>query len=117
MSRWGLYEYTVMPFGLTNAPATFQRLMNDVLRENLDDFVTVYLDDILIFSKSDDEHARHLQWVLGKLREHGLFAKRTKCAFGLDSVEYLGHVVTAERISPDTAKIEAITTWPEPTDV
>lgn len=117
MSRWGLYEYTVMPFGLTNAPATFQRLMNDVLRENLDDFVTVYLDDILIFSKSDDEHARHLQWVLGKLREHGLFAKRTKCAFGLDSVEYLGHVVTAEGISPDPAKIEAITTWPVPTDV
>ena len=117
MSRWGLYEYTVMPFGLTNAPATFQRLMNDVLRENLDDFVTVYLDDILIFSKSDDEHVRHLQWVLGKLREHGLFAKRTKCAFGLDSVEYLGHVVTAEGISPDPAKIEAITTWPDPTDV
>ena len=117
MSRWGLYEYTVMPFGLTNAPATFQRLMNEVLREHLDDFVTVYLDDILIFSKSDDEHARHLQWVLGKLREHGLFAKRTKCAFGLDSVEYLGHVVTAEGISPDPAKIEAITTWPAPTDV
>ena len=117
MSRLGLYEYTVMPFGLTNAPATFQRLMNDVLRENLDDFVTVYLDDILIFSKSDDEHARHLQWVLGKLREHGLFAKRTKCAFGLDSVEYLGHVVIAEGISPDPAKIEAITTWPDPTDV
>ena len=60
MSRWGLYEYTVMPFGLTNAPATFQRLMNEVLRDHLDDFVTVYLDDILIFSRSDEEHAKHL---------------------------------------------------------
>ena len=117
MSRWGLYEYTVMPFGLTNAPATFQRLINDVLHEHLDNSVTVYLDDILIFSKSDDEHARHLQWVLGKLREHGLFAKCTKCAFGLDGVENLGHVVTAEGISPNRAKIEAITTWPDPTDV
>ena len=71
----------------------------------------------MIFSKSDDEHARHLQLVLGKLREHGLFAKCTKCAFGLDHAENLGHMVTAEGILPNPAKIEAITTWPEPTDV
>ena len=96
----------MVPFGLTNAPATFQRHMNNVLHEHLDGFVTVYIDDILIFLKYDDEHGRHLQWVLGNLREHGLLAKRTNCALRLDSVEYLGHVVTAEVILPDPMKIE-----------
>ena len=105
-----------MPFGLMNAPATFQRLMNDVLREHLDEFCTVYLDDILIFSPDDATHAEHLAWVLAQLRKHGLFAKRSKCAFGLDSVEYLGHVVHGAGISADPAKIEAITTWPRPSN-
>ena len=84
-----------MPFGLTNAPATFQRLMNTVLKEVLDVFCTVYLDDILVFSKNIQDHATHLRWVFGRLRENGLKAKLAKCAFGLSSVDYLGHVISA----------------------
>ena len=78
-SRWGLYEFVVMPFGLCNAPATFQRLMNTVLRDHLDEFVTVYLDDILVFSPDVETHETHLRWVLTQLRKHKLQAKRSKC--------------------------------------
>ena len=76
---YGLYEYTVMSFGLTNAPATFMRLMNSVFMEYLDKFVVVYIDDILVYSKSEEEHAEHLRLVLSKLREHKLYAKFSKC--------------------------------------
>lgn len=82
-SRFGLYEYTVVPMGLCNAPATFQRIMNDVLREHLDVFVTIYLDDILVFSKNPDDHEKHLRWVFAQLRKHQLKVKLSKCAFGL----------------------------------
>lgn len=92
-SRWGLYEYTVLPFGLMNAPATFQRLMDSVLKENLDIFATVYLDDILIFSRTPEEHEAHIRWVLQQLRSNHLHAKRKKSAFGLDQLSYLGHVI------------------------
>ena len=78
-SGFGLFEYTVVPFGLCNAPAPFQRLMHDVLRQNLDKFVTVYLDDILVFSQSAKEHETHLRWVFQQLRRHHLQAKRRKC--------------------------------------
>lgn len=83
-SRWGLFEFVVMPFGLCNAPATFQRLMNTVFRQHLDEFVTVYLDDILVFSPDPATHVEHLRWVLTQLRKHSLFAKRSKCHVGLE---------------------------------
>ena len=82
-SHFGLFEYTVLPFGLCNAPSTFQRLMNEVFQDKLDIFVTVYLDDILVFSANPAEHDKHLRWVFSQLRKHGLKAKLKKCAFGL----------------------------------
>lgn len=113
-TRYGLYEYLVMPFGLCNAPATFQRLMNDIFRDHLDVFVLVYLDDILIFSRTLADHQRHLRIVLEALRLHRLFCKRIKCLFGRSSMEFLGHDVSADgiRVSPD--KQAAIRDWPTP---
>ena len=81
VTRYGLYECTVMPFGLTNAPSYFMYLINKVFMEYLDKFVIVFIDDILIFSKSEEEHEQHLRIVLGKLREHQLYAKFSKCQF------------------------------------
>src|SRR4051812_26680085 len=98
-TRYGLYEYTVMSFGLTNAPATFSRMMNSIFMEYLDKFVVVYLDDILIYSKNEEEHAEHLRLVLMKLREHRLYAKFSKCEFWLPEVTYLGHVISAKGIA------------------
>ena len=108
VSRWGLYEYTVLPFRLVNAPAGFQRLMNSVLRDGLDKFCCVYLDDILVFSKNEAEHAQHLRWVFNQLRAHSLHVKRSKCRFGVKEIEYLGHVVTADGVKPDPAKLSAV---------
>ena len=113
-TRYGHYEFTVMPFGLCNAPATFQRMMNDVLREHLDEFVIVYLDDILIYSKDAEEHREHLKKVLELLRKHQLYAKTTKCEFGMPSTEFLGHIVSKDGISTDPKKIKAIQEWPVP---
>jgi hypothetical protein len=95
-TRYGHYEFTVMPFGLTNAPAVFMRLMNDVFRDYFDDFIVIFFDDILIYSKTLEEHARHLRLALQKLRRHQLFAKFSKCKFAATEVEYLGHIVSAE---------------------
>jgi hypothetical protein len=97
-TRYGHYEFRVLPFGLTNAPATFMRLMNDIFRPLLDKCVLVFLDDILIYSKTAEEHVRHVREVLWLLRKHQLFAKLSMCAFFLDSVDFLGHVVSAEGI-------------------
>jgi transposase InsO family protein len=116
-TRYGHYEYRIMPFGLTNAPATFQNLMNDVLRDFLDDFAVVYLDDILIFSRSLDEHKRHVRRVLERLRANGLFAKPEKCVFHQSEVEYLGFLVSPAGIQMDPKKTSAILDWPEPASV
>ena len=116
-SRWGLYEFTVMPFGLVNAPSTFQRLINDVFRGILDHFVTVYLDDILVFSRTAEEHERHLREVFERLRAHQLYAKKKKCAFGLRQVEYLGHLIDEYGVRPDPAKVTAVVDWPTPSGV
>ena len=91
-SRYGLYEYTVMFFGLTNAPAYFMYLMNKVFMEYLDKFVVVFIDDILVYTKNEEEHEDHLRLVLQKLRENQLYAKLSKCEFWLDEVSFLGHI-------------------------
>ncbi|KAJ9507622.1 hypothetical protein QJQ45_019189 [Haematococcus lacustris] len=115
-TRYGHYEFTVLPFGLCNAPATFQQLMNDVFKPHLDDFVLVYLDDILVFSKSAADHERHLHLTLSLLRQHQLCANLAKCAFWLDTVDFLGHIVSAAGIQPDPTKVKAVLDWPAPQD-
>ncbi|XP_031505831.1 uncharacterized protein LOC116268232 [Nymphaea colorata] len=112
----GHYEFLVMPFGLTNAPATFQRCMNDLFRCHLRDFVLVFFDDILVYSKDIDQHAKHLRRVLQILRENTLYAKRSKCNFGQDSIGYLGHIVSKEGVRADPEKLHAMTRWPVPKD-
>jgi hypothetical protein len=113
-TRYGHYEFTVMPFGLTNAPAVFMRLMNDVFRPLLDKCVVVFLDDILVFSKSYEEHAQHLRAVFDVLRQHKLYAKLSKCEFGRKEVEFLGHMVSADGIRPLHDKVAAVKDWPRP---
>jgi hypothetical protein len=110
----GLFEFLVMPFGLSNAPATFQALMNDILRPFLRRFVLVFFDDILIFSPSWAENLRHVHLVLAKLQKHTLFVKKSKCAFGERSVAYLGHVISAEGVAMDAQKVCAVLEWPPP---
>ena len=116
-TRYGLYEYTVMSFGLTNAPAYFMYLMNKVFMEFLDKFVVVFIDDILIFSKTEEEHAEHIRMVLQKLREHKLYAKRSKCEFWLKEVSFLGHVVSNGGIAVDPGKVQDVLNWKPPTTV
>ncbi|KAJ0802805.1 putative nucleotidyltransferase, Ribonuclease H [Helianthus annuus] len=116
-TRYGHYEFLVMPFGLTNAPAVFMDLMNRVFHQFLDKFVIVFIDDILVYSKSREEHEAHLHIVLGTLRHEKLYAKFSKCDFWLSQVSFLGHVISVEGIMVDPTKVEAITKWPRPTSV
>ena len=116
-TRYGHYEFMVMPFGLTNAPAVFMDLMNRVFHEYLDKFVIVFIDDILVYSKSAEEHEQHLRIVLETLRQQKLYAKFSKCEFWLDQVAFLGHIVSADGITMDPSKVEAITKWSRPTTV
>jgi hypothetical protein len=113
----GHYEFLVMPFGLSNAPATFQALMNDVLRPYLRKFVLVFFDDILIYSTSWAEHLRHLSSVLNALRAHSLHLKRSKCSFGTTAVAYLGHVISKGGVAMDAKKVTAVAAWPQPRSV
>ena len=106
-----------MPFGLTNAPAAFMDLMNRVFKPYLDRFVVVFIDDILIYSRSDAEHEEHLRIVLQLLREKELYAKLKKCEFWLREVTFLGHVISADGVAVDPKKIDAIRDWPRPTTV
>jgi hypothetical protein len=116
-TRYGLYEYLVMSFRLTNAPAHFMYLMNSVFMSKLDKFVMVFIDDILIYSKSEDEHAQHLQVILQRLRDHQLYAKFSKCAFWLREVSFLGHVISAEGIAIDPSKVQEVLEWKSPKSV
>ncbi|MCO5564854.1 hypothetical protein L7F22_018522 [Adiantum nelumboides] len=116
-TRFGHYEFVVMLFGLTNAPATFNRLMTDLFREGLDNFVLVFFDDILVYSKTREEHEQHLRQVLEILRIAKLYAKRSKCLFFVEKVAYLGFIVSKDGISPDPAKVEAVVKWPIPQSV
>ncbi len=110
----GLFEYLVMPFGLSNAPAVFQALVNDVLRDMVDQFIYVYLDDILIFSRSLQEHVQHIRVVLQRLLENGLFVKAEKCVFHAQSVPFLGYIVSSEGMCMDPDKVQAVVDWPTP---
>jgi hypothetical protein len=110
-TRYGHYEFTVVSFGLSNAPIVFMCLMNGVFRDYLDKFVIVFLDDILVYSKSEEEHEQHLRMVLQVLREHQLYAKLRKCLFYHEQVHYLGHIISKEGIVVDPEKIEAIREW------
>ncbi|KAJ9561902.1 hypothetical protein OSB04_007062 [Centaurea solstitialis] len=113
-TRYGHYEFLVMPFGLANAPAAFMDLMNRVCRPMLDKSVIVFIDDILVYSKSEEEHATHLHEILELLRKERLYAKFSKCEFWLRQVQFLGHVISGDGVSVDSTKIEAIQKWEQP---
>jgi hypothetical protein len=104
VTRYGQYEYIVVPFGLTNAPAYFMNMMNKVFMDELDKCVVVFIDDILIFSKTAEEHEEHLKIVLGKLRQHQLYAKFSKCEFWMEEVAFLGDVLLANGVAIDQAR-------------
>lgn len=104
-----------MPFGLTNAPAAFQSIMNHILQPYLRKFVLVFLDDILVYSTSLEEHAKHLQLVLQTLHDNQLYLKRSKCSFAQDQVEYLGHIIFSNGIATDPNKTITMLHWPQPT--
>ncbi len=120
MNGWPLlipplhFEYLVLLFGLSNAPAVFQALVNDVFRDMLDQFIYVYLDDILIFSHSLQEHVQHIRQVLQRLLENGLYVKAEKCVFHAQSVPFLGYIVSAEGVCMDPDKVKAVVDWPIP---
>jgi hypothetical protein len=116
-TRYGLYEYTVMSFGLTNAPTYFMYLMNKVFMEYLDKFIVVFIDDILIFSKTMEEHEEHLRLVLEKLRYNQLYAKFSKCEFWLTEVAFLGHIISAGGVYIDPGKVNDVLNWMPPTTV
>jgi hypothetical protein len=106
-----------MSFGLTNAPATFQATMNQLFHPYLRKFVLVFFDDILIYSKTWKEHMKHLEQVLSLLEKNQFYAKLSKCSFGKEEVEYLGHVISQEGVKVDPEKIKAITEWPKPKNI
>jgi hypothetical protein len=105
---YGHFECTVMPFGPTNALAVFQHMANDIFRDFLDIFLVIYLDDVLIFSKTQEEHNAHFQQILQHLRDYSLYAKLEKCSFDYKQVKFLGYVVSSEGISIDPAKVQIV---------
>ncbi|WVZ84791.1 hypothetical protein U9M48_031779 [Paspalum notatum var. saurae] len=113
-TRYGLYEYLVMSFGLTNAPAFFMYMMNSVLMNELDKFVVVFIDDILIYCKNEKEHEEHLRIVLTRLREHKLYAKFSMCAFWLKEISFLGHILSEKGVAVDPSKVEDVLNWEQP---
>jgi hypothetical protein len=116
-TRYGLYEFLVMSFGLTNAPAYFMYLMNSVFMHELDKSVVVFIDDILVYSKNEEEHDGHLHVVLQRLREHHLYAKLSKCDFWLKEIKFLGHTISHASIAVDPDKVQEVMNWKPPTTV
>jgi hypothetical protein len=116
-TRYDHYEFTVVPFGLSNAPVVFMCLMNGDFREYLDNFIIVFLDDILVYSKTKEEHEQHLRMVLQVLRENQLFSKLSKCSFFQNGIHYLGHIISEEGITIEPKKIEAVKEWEKPKNV
>jgi len=113
-SRYGHYEYVVMPFGVTNVSVVFIDYMNRIFRPFLDKFFVVFIDDILIYSRTHEEHVEHLRLVLGILREKQLYAKLSKCEFWMDEVQFLGHVICEQGIVVDPPKVKAMVKWESP---
>ncbi|MBW0552166.1 hypothetical protein O181_091881, partial [Austropuccinia psidii MF-1] len=116
-TKFSRYEYFVMQFGFTNAPASFQNLVNDIFSDFLDIIAVVYLDDIMVFSSSEEEHVKHVASVLQKLRGNNLFSKASKCVFHASSVEYLGYVVSSDGLKMDSSKAQQILIWPQPKSI
>ena len=116
-TRYGHFEFLVLPFGLTNAPATFMHLMHETFREFLDDFVLVFLDDILIYSKTLEEHERHVRRCWTSCAQQKLYAKESKCEFFKTEVEFLGHIVGRDGVRMMEDKVQAVSEWPTPTKV
>ncbi|MCO5579599.1 hypothetical protein L7F22_033456 [Adiantum nelumboides] len=116
-TRFGHYEFLVMPFGLTNVLATFMTLMDSVLRPYLGKFIIVFLDDILIYNSTEEDHLEHLKKVFDLLREHNLYAKESKCDFLKTEIQYLGHVISSQCVHMDMSKVYAIVHWPHPTNL
>jgi hypothetical protein len=112
-----MYEFTVMSFGLTNALTYFIYMMNKVFMEYLDKFIMVFINDILVYSRSEEEHEGHLRFVLHKLRDQKLYAKFIKCEFRLKQVAFLGHVILKGDISVDPSKVQDVLSWKAPTSV
>jgi hypothetical protein len=117
ITKYGLYEYTVMSYGLTNALAFFMYLMNSVFMDYLDKFIVVYIDDILIYSKNEQEHEEHLRMVLQRLQDCQLYAKLSKCEFRTSEVLFLGHIINRDRLDVDPKKVADILDWKAPRDV
>jgi hypothetical protein len=113
----GHFQFRVMPFGLTNAPATFQCIMNSVFAPFLRKFVIVFLDDILVYNPSWQDHLKHLELVLQQLREAQFFAKQSKCSFGQTSIQYLGHIISDRGVATDPDKTLVMEQWPIPTNI
>ncbi|MBW0573882.1 hypothetical protein O181_113597, partial [Austropuccinia psidii MF-1] len=116
-TKYGSYEYLFMLFGLTNAAASFQNLVNDIFADFLDIFVVVYLDDIMVFSSSQEEQVKHVASVLQRLTDKNFFSKASKCVFHASSVEYLGYVVSSEGLKMDSSKVQKILNWPQPKNI
>jgi Reverse transcriptase (RNA-dependent DNA polymerase) len=116
-TRFGSFDFLVVPFGLSNAPPIFQSVMNDVLREYLNDWCIVYLDDVLIHSLTPEEHLEHIELVFKTVREHKLYGKLSKCIFMRKELDYLDHVVSGEGISVNPSKIEEVKDWATPQDL
>jgi hypothetical protein len=116
-TKYGHFEFLVMPFGLCNAPATFQSTMNDIFRDLLDECVIIYIDDLLVYSRTHEDHERHLRMVLSRMRQHGLRARVHKCRFLQPEVDYLGYIVGKGQVQADPSRLQAIASWPVPKDV
>ncbi|MBW0555971.1 hypothetical protein O181_095686, partial [Austropuccinia psidii MF-1] len=117
ITKYGSYEYLAMPFGFNNAPASFQNLVNDIFEDFLDILFVVYLDDIMVFSSSEEEHVKHVTSVLQRLRDNSLFAQTSKCHFHASSVEYLGYVVSSDGLKMNSSKVQQILYWPQPKNI
>jgi hypothetical protein len=113
-TRYGHFEYLVMPFGLTNAPATFQSYINEVLKGLLDDICVAYMNDIMIYSTTREEHAKHVRMVLDRLRQYSLYVKLSKCEFGVTEVDFLGYRIGVAGVSMDPRRVRTIVDWPKP---
>ena len=112
--HYGHFEFLVLPFGLTNAPPTFQSYMNHIFWKQLRKFLLIFFDEILIYNKSWSEHLQHIEEFLSVLESESLFAKASKCEFGLEEIIYLGHKISATGVSVDEEKVKAIREWPKP---